>query len=37
VADVALEFGFAHVGEFASAYGRAFGETPSITLRRGRR
>ena len=36
VADVALEFGFFHVGEFAAAYGRAFGETPSITLRRGR-
>jgi AraC-like DNA-binding protein len=37
VADVALEFGFPHVGEFAAAYGRAFGETPSVTLRRGRR
>jgi AraC-like DNA-binding protein len=36
VADVALEFGFPHVGEFAAAYGRAFGETPSVTLRRGR-
>ncbi|MBI5278576.1 MAG: helix-turn-helix domain-containing protein [Burkholderiales bacterium] len=36
VADVALELGFAHVGEFAAAYGRAFGETPSVTLRRGR-
>jgi AraC-like DNA-binding protein len=36
VADVALEFCFAHVGEFAAAYGRAFGETPSVTLRRNR-
>jgi AraC-like DNA-binding protein len=36
VADVALELGFTHVGEFAAAYGRAFGEAPSITLRRGR-
>ncbi|WP_332826129.1 AraC family transcriptional regulator [Ramlibacter sp.] len=36
VAEVALEFGFPHVGEFAAAYGRAFGETPSVTLRRGR-
>jgi transcriptional regulator GlxA family with amidase domain len=36
VADVALELGFFHVGEFAAAYGRAFGETPSATLRRGR-
>jgi AraC-like DNA-binding protein len=37
VADVALELGFTHVGEFAAAYGRAFGEAPSVTLRRGRR
>jgi AraC-like DNA-binding protein len=36
VADVALELGFPHVGEFAAAYRRAFGETPSVTLRRGR-
>lgn len=36
VADVALELGFSHVGEFATAYGRAFGETPSVTLRRAR-
>jgi AraC-like DNA-binding protein len=36
VADVVLEWGFAHVGDFAAAYGRAFGETPSVTLRRGR-
>ena len=34
VADVALELGFSHVGEFAAAYGRAFGEPPSSTLRR---
>ncbi|MBC5767837.1 helix-turn-helix transcriptional regulator [Ramlibacter albus] len=37
VADVALELGFSHVGEFAAAYGRAFGESPSVTLRRNRR
>ena len=36
VADVALEFGFPHVGDFAGTYGRAFGEPPSATLRRGR-
>lgn len=36
VADVALELGFTHVGEFAAAYARAFGEAPSVTLRRGR-
>jgi AraC-like DNA-binding protein len=36
VADVALELGFFHVGEFAAAYGRVFGESPSVTLRRAR-
>jgi AraC-like DNA-binding protein len=36
VADVALDLGFPHVGEFAAAYGRAFGEAPSATLRRAR-
>ena len=36
VGDVALEMGFSHVGEFAGAYARAFGEPPSVTLRRAR-
>lgn len=35
VADIALEYGFAHVGDFAGAYRRQFGEAPSQTLRRG--
>jgi AraC-like DNA-binding protein len=36
VADVALEYGFANVGDFAGAYRLRFGEAPSETLRRGR-
>jgi len=35
VADIALEYGFTHVGDFAGAYRRKFGEAPSQTLRRG--
>ena len=35
VADVAPEYGFTHVGDFAGAYRRQFGEAPSQTLRRG--
>jgi AraC-like DNA-binding protein len=35
VADIALEYGFTHVGDFAGAYRRQFGEAPSQTLRRG--
>jgi AraC-like DNA-binding protein len=34
VGDTALRFGFGHLGEFASAYRRRFGETPSQTLAR---
>ncbi|HWS32725.1 MAG TPA: AraC family transcriptional regulator [Actinoplanes sp.] len=33
VADVAHRWGFAHLGRFASAYRRRFGESPSETLR----
>lgn len=33
VTDVALRWGFTHVPRFAGAYRRAFGETPSATLR----
>jgi AraC-like DNA-binding protein len=36
VTDVALEFGFTHLGRFAQAYAARFGESPSETLRRGR-
>jgi AraC-like DNA-binding protein len=36
VTDVALEFGFAHLGRFAKCYLARFGETPSATLRRRR-
>ena len=36
VTDVALEFGFAHLGRFAKCYLDRFGETPSATLRRAR-
>lgn len=36
VTDIALEYGFTHVGDFAATYRRQFGEAPSQTLRRGR-
>jgi AraC-like DNA-binding protein len=31
---VALYYGFAHLGRFAGEYRKAFGESPSETLRR---
>jgi AraC-like DNA-binding protein len=34
VVHVALDCGFAHLGRFASAYRKRFGESPSATLRR---
>jgi len=34
VTEVALEFGFSHLGRFSSEYKRLFGELPSETLRR---
>jgi AraC-like DNA-binding protein len=37
VVDIALDCGFVHLGRFASAYRKAFGENPSETLRRGAR
>ncbi|TCK27593.1 AraC family transcriptional regulator [Pseudonocardia endophytica] len=36
VGDVAYRWGFSHLGRFAQAYSRRFGETPSTTLRFGR-
>jgi AraC-like DNA-binding protein len=33
VADIAYRWGFAHLGRFASAYRKRFGESPSETLR----
>lgn len=33
VTDVALKWGFAHLGRFAMEYKRAFGESPSVSLR----
>ncbi|MCA8111532.1 AraC family transcriptional regulator [Burkholderia cepacia] len=33
VTDIALKWGFAHLGRFAIEYKRAFGESPSATLR----
>jgi transcriptional regulator GlxA family with amidase domain len=36
VSAIALDFGFSHLGRFASSYRRVFGETPSETLRRAR-
>lgn len=35
VTDIAHEFGFPNLGDFAGAYRRRFGEAPSETLRRG--
>jgi AraC-like DNA-binding protein len=34
VSDIALKFGFGHLGEFSQTYRRMFGECPSETLRR---
>ncbi|MFH0179830.1 helix-turn-helix domain-containing protein [Streptomyces cacaoi] len=34
VTEVALRWGFGHLGEFSAAYRRRFGETPSTTLAR---
>jgi transcriptional regulator GlxA family with amidase domain len=34
VSEIALRFGFVHLGEFSQAYRSMFGETPSETLRR---
>ena len=36
VTDIARRWGFVHLGRFASAYERRFGELPSTTLRKGR-
>jgi AraC-like DNA-binding protein len=36
ITDIALACGFNHMGEFATAYRRAFGETPRQTLARAR-
>ena len=32
VTDVAMSFGFGHLGKFAIAYKKAFGESPSVSL-----
>ena len=37
VTAIATSLGFTHLGRFSSAYGAAFGESPSRTLARGRR
>ena len=33
VTDVAMSFGFGHLGKFAIAYKKAFGESPSVSLK----
>ena len=37
VTTVAMKWGFSHFGRFSGYYRQAFGESPSETLRRGRR
>jgi len=34
ITEVAMRYGFSHMGQFSTAYKRTFGETPSETLRR---
>jgi AraC-like DNA-binding protein len=34
VSDVAMSYGFSHFGDFAMAYKKAFGESPSTSLRK---
>ncbi len=34
VTQVAINYGFAHIGKFAIEYGKAFGESPSTSLAR---
>ena len=36
VTDVAVRYGFNHLGKFAMEYKKAFGESPSVTLKRRR-
>jgi len=36
VGDIAAAWGFSHLGRFAAAYRRRFGEPPSATLRAAR-
>jgi AraC-like DNA-binding protein len=36
VTAVAMNFGFFHLGRFATSYRKRFGESPSETLRHGR-
>jgi transcriptional regulator GlxA family with amidase domain len=35
VTEIAVEWGFAHLGRFAAEYRAHFGESPADTLRRG--
>ena len=37
VSEVAMRWGFTHLGRFAAAYGAAYAERPSVTLRSSRR
>ena len=37
VTDIALRFGFSHLGRFSAYYEAKFGERPSVTLQRPRR
>jgi AraC-like DNA-binding protein len=35
ISQVALRYGFRHLGRFAADYRALYGESPSVTLRRG--
>ena len=36
ISSIALDYGFTHFGRFSQVYRKRFGESPSVTLRKGK-